>query len=74
MKAVLLLALIASGAYAQPQTTMQVSAKLEYRCTLEIKDNKVMLCNNPNLSPSILKEEESRATITVDDKYITIKY
>lgn len=74
MKAVLLLALFATSAYAQPQATIQVSAKLEYRCTVEIKDNKVKPCNNPNISPSILKDEESRATITVDDKYITIKY
>lgn len=74
MRALLLLAVLTSSAYAQPQATIQVSAKLEYRCTVEIKDNKVKPCNNPNLSSSILKVEESKATITVDDKYITIKY
>jgi hypothetical protein len=74
MKEFLLLAVLTSSAFAQPQTTIQVSAKLEYRCSIEIKDNRVKPCNNPNLSSSILKVEESKATITVDDKYITIKY
>lgn len=74
MKALLLLAMLTSSAFAQPTATLQVSAKLEYRCSIEIKDNKVKPCSNPNLSSSILKVEESKATITVDDKYITIKY
>lgn len=74
MKALLLLAVLTSSAFAQPTATIQVSAKLEYRCSIEIKDNRVKPCNNPNLSYSILKEEEIKVTITVDDKYITIKY